>query len=546
MKKLSVFLILYSWLFSQDLLPLIWKAENKDLSFLLSWERQGYFWQTERQVLSNEFLLPDLNRDYELIINLRCTVHDIRINDNRILANIINKFNWDDPADLAAERSFVLPKSILKQKNSIKLYLSDFQYTGGKSYNYCQIRPRGSEIKSYLHIHFPNKNHVFLNHEQPKLTIRYHSDVAGKIQLIINSDFHEQVAVLDTIARKGEYEIDLDLTGYHLQPGIYECISYLHDSGHYGEVQWFTISPEEIRCTNHKPDHFDEFWKSALAELSITKPHFKIHKTDSLQSALRDGYVVEMNSLGNVTIRGYYFVPKTPGPHAVILHLPGMGYGFQHHGAFLDNSENVAELALCVRNHGIADEVVPVWGIPGQWGTALCDPENYSYRGLYMDCVRALEFLESRPEIDPARIGCDGGSQGGGLTLMLAGLCPDRINAAAYFDPFPCDVKDAMKIRSIMVREIQNFIDFYSDCDWVKALVTLDLHDTKHFAESIQCPVYFSAGLFDDDCPPHIGFAAYNLIASEKKYTVEPQDSHIGESGYSRVFMKFFKEKLNF
>ncbi|MCH8832002.1 MAG: acetylxylan esterase [Chloroflexi bacterium] len=39
-----------------------------------------------------------------------------------------------------------------------------------------------------------------------------------------------------------------------------------------------------------------------------------------------------------------------------------------------------------------------------------------------MDCVRGIDFLNSRSEIDSSRIGVWGFSQGGGLTLGIATL----------------------------------------------------------------------------------------------------------------------------
>ena len=49
------------------------------------------------------------------------------------------------------------------------------------------------------------------------------------------------------------------------------------------------------------------------------------------------------------------------------------------------------------------------------------------------DGIRALDYLLSRPEVDPERIGCTGQSGGGTMTMYLAGLEP-RIKAAVVVD----------------------------------------------------------------------------------------------------------------
>ena len=69
-----------------------------------------------------------------------------------------------------------------------------------------------------------------------------------------------------------------------------------------------------------------------------------------------------------------------------------------------------------------------------------------------------------------------------------------------------------------------------------------DLIDTRYFAPRIKCKVNFATSLFDDDCPPHQGFAAYNLINSPKQYTIYPNDSHLGESNYGKMFLDWFDE----
>jgi len=268
------------------------------------------------------------------------------------------------------------------------------------------------------------------------------------------------------------------------------------------------------------------------------KANFKVHKVDSLCSDNREGYVVEMQSLGNLTIRGYYFVPKTDGKHSVVMHLPGYSYGFEYLEGFRNRKGNTAEFALCVRGHGISKDVFDPWSEQTLWSVGACSKEENIYRSIYMDCVQAINFLNSRPEIDKSKIGVAGGSQGGGLAIATSALCNDKIAACAFFDPFLCDIKHQTDIRTMVKKE---FVDFTkvngNNCSIEQIFSVQEFNDTKNFAQKINCPVSFLASLFDDDCPVHCGFSAYNLIESEKSYKVYPNDSHLGESGqYDKLF----------
>ena len=68
------------------------------------------------------------------------------------------------------------------------------------------------------------------------------------------------------------------------------------------------------------------------------------------------------------------------------------------------------------------------------------DPRELLVRRHFLDTVHAAQILMERPEVDPARVGATGESQGGGLTLACAALEP-RIRAAVPVFPFLSDYR---------------------------------------------------------------------------------------------------------
>lgn len=285
-----------------------------------------------------------------------------------------------------------------------------------------------------------------------------------------------------------------------------------------------------------------------MDELKQVDPQYKVTRVDSLCTITRDGYILEMKSLGDVTIRGYYFVPKKNKKYAAILNFPGYGYGFEDLDEFLKVEEEVIELAICVRGHGISkDAFTTEFPAPGFIGYNICDVNNIGYRQIYMDCIRALEFLLTRSEVDTSKIGVIGGSQGGGLALMTAGLMPDKVSACAYFDPFPTNLRNHIKIRTMIKDEVNAYLKYYDyACDFEAALTTFDFLDTKYFTKNIKCPTFYTTALLDDDCSSRIGFVAFNEIKSQKEFKIFPNDSHIGESSWKESSMLFFKKQFGF
>ena len=184
---------------------------------------------------------------------------------------------------------------------------------------------------------------------------------------------------------------------------------------------------------------------------------------------------------------------------------------------------------------------------PGIWGYKIFSEDENSYRGIYMDCVRAVDFLWNREDVDKTKIGVMGGSQGGGLAIATAALCKDKISACAYFDPFPTDIEDFLELRTICKTEIKNFLNFYqNNYTWNQAIEVQKLINAENFADEISCPVFFISALLDDDCPSHVGFSVYNKIKSKKEFKIYPNDGHICDGKYNKDFMNYFKNKFNF
>ncbi|MFH1197904.1 MAG: acetylxylan esterase [bacterium] len=568
MRKIALFIVLQFMvslvISAQNLLSPLWKISFadtsetqqeqfkietwQDVNLLLSWERQGYFWLNGKCCIANDFFVPEnfKNSELNLSISLQCNVQSVFINGKFIGGNLPNQF-W---SNRDARTDFVLQNNLIKPGvNRITIFANDLSYTGGRSYNFCSIAPKGVNDNFGLKISIPFNDHLYsIDDEAIELKLNFGAKQKGIIKFSIVNDFHESFIDKSYDVEEGEGTITVNLENEITQPGFYECVAIMNDGSYSSDVQWFALSPEKIECTNNTVPRFKQYWDEALADLSKVQPEFNMIKVDSLCSANRDGYIVEMKSLGGLTIRGYYFVPRTVGKHAAVLHVPGYGYGWQYLNEFLSSTEDVVELAICVRAHGISSDVFnPGFGVPGVWGHKLCSETENAYRAIYMDCVRAVEFLLSRPEVDASRIGVMGGSQGGGLTLATAGLCSDKIKACAYFDPFPCDTRDQLKIRTMCNSEIKNFLNFYNnECTFEDALSVQDLLDTKGFAKMIKCPAFFATALFDDDCPPHMGFAAYNGIASRKQFKIFPNDSHLGESNPYGALMQFLKSELKF
>jgi len=228
-----------------------------------------------------------------------------------------------------------------------------------------------------------------------------------------------------------------------------------------------------------------------------------------------------MKSLGGVRVHGWYAHPRAKTRLPAMLHV--QGYGTVMEPSDLGN-EGFAQFFLNIRGHGNSrDDVKP--GFPGYLQTGLENKDTYIYRGAYMDCLRAVDFLCSRPEVDTARVGVIGSSQGGALSVATAALDP-RIKLCLPDVPFLSDFRLYFQVARWPANEFNDYMALPGH-SWEQVYSVLDYIDIMNLAPMIKCPVLMGVGLFDDVCPAAINFAMYNALTTKvKKYYLYANSGH--------------------
>jgi cephalosporin-C deacetylase len=169
----------------------------------------------------------------------------------------------------------------------------------------------------------------------------------------------------------------------------------------------------------------------------------------------------------------------------------------------------------------------------------VLDPETYYYRRLFVDGVRAVEAAKAHTAVDSTRIAITGGSQGGGITLAVAGL-DSSVQVALPEVPFLCHYRRATEIVDTHPYfEITNFLRTQRD-KVEKVFETLSYFDGVNFAARAKAQALFSVGLMDDICPPSTVYAAYNHYAGPKEIRPYTYNNHEGGGSHHAL------EKLRF
>lgn len=323
-------------------------------------------------------------------------------------------------------------------------------------------------------------------------------------------------------------------------PGFYRCTVTQEVDGKMNEIKKFNIGyePEYIVSLPDNKTDFRKFWDESLAELAKVAPEYKLTLIPDSSTNQRKLYKVSMKSFGGVEISGYYCTPVKKGKYPAIISY--MGYGSKPWSPKPNDNPGFVEFVLSVRGQGLQQPT----NIYGDWITyGMQSKEDYYYRGAFMDLVRAIDFVASRPEVNTKNIFAEGGSQGGAFTMAACAL-DHRISAAAPFIPFLSDYPDYFKIVHWPGDAVKAALAKQSSISETQLYDMLSYFDIKNLAGWIKCPIIMASGLQDEVCPPHTNFSGYNRISTEKEYIINPTYGHDVPPSWWNIRMEFFKKHM--
>jgi cephalosporin-C deacetylase-like acetyl esterase len=308
------------------------------------------------------------------------------------------------------------------------------------------------------------------------------------------------------------------------EPGFLRCRVTAKVGGNdYAGMATAAYDETKIQPATADPPDFDMFWADAIEEARKTPLNAQFTLLSEKCTSTQNVYEVSFqNERPNSRIYAILIVPKKPGKYPAILQVPGAGIT-RYNG--MSYGDNIISLQMGI--HGIP-VTLPQEVYRDLSGAALRgytrinknDKNAYYYKRVYLGCIRAIDFIYSLPEFDGQTVGVAGSSQGGGLSIVTAGL-DARIRFLAPRCPALCDYAGYLKGRAGGWPHY-----FQTDKPAPGEVETLAYFDVVNFARRVKAPGLYYWGFNDTTCPPTSMYAAYNVIQAPKELKIFPDAGH--------------------
>lgn len=353
-----------------------------------------------------------------------------------------------------------------------------------------------------------------------------------------------------TTLKKGKATVKI---GTMKTPGFRDCVLSTTVNGvNYTHHVKVGFSPEKIQPYTKMPADFDAFWDRNLEDLKKVPLKYTMTAAPEYTTDKIDCWLVKLNTTSQgQCIYGYLFIPKGAKTNGcpIVLCPPGAGIKTikepLRHKYYAENGCIRFEMEI----HGLNPEMTQEQFNEiskafngrenGYLSNGLDNKDNYYMKRVYLALVRAIDFLTTLPEWDHKNIAVQGGSQGGALAIVAAGL-DSRVTACVANHPALSDMAGYKAGRA------GGYPHFFrvDGMDTPDKLNTMAYYDVVNFAKKIKCPVYMTWGYNDNVCPPTTSYAVYNVITAPKEALITPINEHWTSEATEREHLTWIQKHL--
>lgn len=313
------------------------------------------------------------------------------------------------------------------------------------------------------------------------------------------------------------------------------------------------FSADKIQPFTKMPDDFIPFWQQTISEarkspVSVTREIAPEYCTDKI-----DCWLVKVRIDREHYMYGYLTMPKgaEAGKHPVVLCPPGAGIKTikepLRHRYYAEDGMIRFEIEIHGLDPRLSNDVFKEISSAfsardnGYLVNNIADRDRYYMRHVYAGMVRCIDYLTSLPEWDGKNVAVQGGSQGGALALITAGLDP-RVTLCVANHPALTDM--AAYSEKGRTGGYPHLNRTPAGILTPQVISVLQYYDVINFCRNIKCPVRMTWGYNDSTCPPTTSYAAWNVLTCPKYPAITPVNEHWTSETMERQHEEWIKANL--
>lgn len=234
-----------------------------------------------------------------------------------------------------------------------------------------------------------------------------------------------------------------------------------------------------------------------------------------------------------------YWQPTLNGPAPLLINLPGYGSSITMHPQIADLGYNI--LHISPLGYVTPEKIVAELALPdGNWpvlpNTAAGNPGGYE--DWLSDCLLAIRWAQSQPEVLPGRLSLFGTSQGGGGSLLCASILgPEQVRCVCADLPFLTDFPRS-NLDGAAYGILQPVYDRVPHKDFWRRLGYVD---TVSHAHRLTMPVMLSSGGADTTCPSATVETLFQCLPGTKQYTYLEHQVHTHSQSSMYLFSSWLR-----
>ena len=324
------------------------------------------------------------------------------------------------------------------------------------------------------------------------------------------------------------------------EPGMVFCEVTLNGQN---AICGAAFSPFEIQPYEADPADFDSFWqglKNQLAAVPINPVLTPLFPDPNMQTT---DYRINLGFIDGRRVYGYLSIPPGAGTFPAVITMASHG-GLPN--LCIPRTQMAIEtgaISLSIWMHNAEPDQTPTSA--AYWPEIYDDPNQNYYRYGPLAIIRAIDYIETMPEFNGQKIGLSGNSEGGGMSILAAGI-DNRIDMVA------ASLFSMSEHTGLKYNKASGFPYFLnrSTYTWPPTINESIVNATKYYdalrsAKRFDGPFMSLTNYRDETIMPATNLVAYNQLKGSTVLIHNIVGGHTSIPAFVNGKFDFFRKHLN-